>query len=181
MVFSLALSTFVGQNIGAGKIDRVKKGLTRTMLMSSAVAIVVTILIIIFKYPLMNLFTTDQVVIDVGADYLTIVTSFYLLFTGMFTYGGVMRGAGDTIIPMFITLFSLWIVRIPVAVFLSQETIEIFGMSIKGAGLGQTGIWWSIPSGWGIGLILSYIYYKTGRWKNKTVIKARVEPATITR
>jgi putative MATE family efflux protein len=181
MVFSMALSTFVGQNIGAGKIDRVKKGLTRTMLMSSSVAFVITILIIIFKYPLMSLFTTDQGVIDVGAEYLTIVTSFYLLFTGMFTYSGVMRGAGDTIIPMFITLFSLWIVRIPTAVYLSRETIEIFGLSIKGLGLGQSGIWWSIPSGWGIGLLLSYIYYKTGRWKTKTVIKAKVEPATITR
>ncbi len=181
MVFSLALSTFVGQNIGAGKLDRVKKGLTRTLLMSSATAIGITILIIIFKYPLMSLFTTDQTVIDVGADYLTIVTSFYLLFTGMFTYGGVMRGAGDTIIPMFITLFSLWIVRIPVAVFLSQEAIEIFGISIKGAGMGAEGIWWSIPSGWGIGLLLSFIYYKTGRWKSKTVVKAKVEPATITR
>ena len=181
MVFSIALSTFVGQNIGAGKIDRVKKGLTRTMLMSSAIAIVITILIIIFKYPMMSLFTTDQVVIDVGADYLTIVTSFYLLFTGMFTYSGVMRGAGDTIIPMFITLFSLWIVRIPAALFLSQETIEIFGLSIKGAGMGESGIWWSIPSGWGIGLILTFIYYRTGRWKTKTVVKAKVEPATITR
>jgi len=181
MVFSIALSTFVGQNIGAGKIDRVKKGLTRTMLMSSAVAIAITILIIIFKYPLMSLFTTDQVVINVGADYLTIVTSFYLLFTGMFTYNGVMRGAGDTIIPMFITLFSLWIVRIPAALFLSQETVEIFGLSIKGAGMGESGIWWSIPSGWGIGLLLTFIYYRTGRWKKKTVVKAKVEPATITR
>ena len=99
----------------------------------------------------------------------------------MFVYGGVMRGAGDTLIPMFITLFSLWIVRIPAAVFLSQETIEIFGLTIKGAGMGQSGIWWSIPSGWGIGLVLSYIYYRTGRWKRKGVIKAKVEPATITR
>jgi len=181
MVFSIALSTFVGQNIGAGKIDRVKKGLTRTMLMSSAVAILVTILIIIFKYPLMSLFTRDQAVIDIGGEYLTIVTSFYLLFTGMFTYSGVMRGAGDTIIPMFITLFSLWIVRIPAAVFLSRETIEIFGLSLKGAGLGQSGVWWSIPCGWGIGLILTFIYYRTGRWKTKTVVKAKVEPATITR
>ena len=92
-----------------------------------------------------------------------------------------MRGAGDTIIPMFITLFSLWIVRIPAAIFLSRETIEIFGLSIQGLGLGQSGIWWSIPAGWGIGLLLSFIYYRTGRWKNKTVIKAKVEPATITR
>jgi len=181
MVFSIALSTFVGQNIGAGKLDRVKKGLARTMLMSSATAVLISILIILFKYPLMGLFTRDQAVIDIGGEYLTIVTSFYLLFTAMFTYNGIMRGAGDTLIPMFITLFSLWIVRIPAAVFLSRESIDIIGLSIKGAGMGQAGIWWSIPCGWGIGLILSFIYYKTGSWKSKAVIKARVEPATITR
>lgn len=181
MVFSVALSTFVGQNIGAGKLDRVKKGLTRTMLMSSATAIVISILIILFKYPLMGLFTRDQAVIGIGGEYLTIVTSFYLLFTAMFTYNGVMRGAGDTLIPMFITLFSLWVVRIPAALFLSRESIEIFGLSFTGAGMGQAGVWWSIPCGWGIGLILSYMYYKTGRWKTRTVVKIKVDPATITR
>ena len=72
--------------------------------------------------------------IRIGGEYLTIVTSFYLLFTAMFVYGGVMRGAGDTIIPMFLTLFSLWIIRIPAALFLSQDTMEIFGLSIRGAG-----------------------------------------------
>ena len=181
MVFSTALSTFVGQNIGAGKIDRVKRGLSRTMLMSSATAIGITLLIILFKFPLMKLFTTDQDVIQIGGGYLTIVTSFYLLFTWMFIYGGVMRGAGDTIIPMFITLISLWIIRIPAAIFLSQETIDVFGLTIKGAGMGAEGVWWSIPAGWAFGMIFSFIYYKTGRWKTKTVIKVEVEPATITR
>jgi len=181
MVFAHALSTFVGQNIGAGKIDRVRRGLTRTLLMSSAVAIFITILIIVFKYPLMSLFTHDQAVIDIGGEYLTIVTSFYLLFTWMFTYSGVMRGAGDTLVPMFLTIFSLWIIRIPAAVFLSQENIALFGFSIKGLGLGADGIWWSIPTGWGMGLLLSIIYYRTGRWKSKAVVKAKVEPATITR
>jgi len=181
MVFATALSTFVGQNIGAGKIDRVKKGLSRTLLMASLVAIGTTVLIIIFKTPLMELFTTDQEVIRIGGEYLTIVTSFYLLFTGMFIYSGVMRGAGDTIIPMFITLFSLWIIRIPAAIFLSKETIHFLGLTIRGAGLGAEGIWWSIPAGWGIGMVLSIIYYRTGKWKNKTVVKAKVEPATVTR
>jgi len=181
MVFALALSTFVGQNIGAGKIDRVRRGLSRTLLMASAVAVGITVLIIIFKYPLMGLFTQDQAVINIGGEYLTIVTAFYLLFTGMFVFSGVMRGAGDTIVPMFLTLFSLWIIRIPTAVFLSQETIEIFGLTIKGMGMGESGIWWSIPAGWGIGMILTIIYYKTGKWKTKTVIKASIEPATVTR
>jgi len=181
MVFSTALSTFVGQNIGAGKLERVKRGLTRTMLMASAVAIGITILVIVLKFPLMKLFTTDQAVIHIGGEYLTIVTSFYLLFTGMFVYNGVMRGAGDTIIPMFITLISLWVIRIPAALFLSKETLTFLGLTIKGAGLGSTGIWWSIPAGWGFGLVFSFFYYRTGRWKTKTVIKAKVEPATVTR
>jgi putative MATE family efflux protein len=181
MVFAQALSTFVGQNMGAGKIDRIRKGLRRTLLMSSLVAVVITALIIVFKYPLMSLFTRDQAVIDIGGDYLTIVTSFYLLFTWMFTYGGVMRGAGDTLVPMFLTIFSLWLIRIPAAVFLSQDSIVLFGLSIKGLGMGADGIWWAIPSGWGMGLLLSIIYYRTGRWKSKAVVKAKVEPATITR
>jgi len=181
MVFSTALSTFVGQNIGAGKIERVKKGLTRTMMMASATAIGITLLVIVFKFPLMRLFTLDQTVINIGGEYLTIVTSFYLLFTAMFVYGGVMRGAGDTIIPMFLTLISLWIIRIPAALFLSQDTVEIFGLSLRGAGMDESGIWWSIPIGWGFGLITSYLYYKTGKWKYKTVVKAKLEPATITR
>ena len=181
MVFSQALSTFVGQNIGAGKIERVKKGLHRTMLMASGTAILITLLVLLFRVPLMSLFTEDQVVIRTGGEYLTIVTSFYLLFTGMFVYSGVMRGAGDTLIPMFLTLISLWLVRIPAALFLSKESVEIFGWTLRGANLGETGIWWSIPAGWGIGLLLSFAYYRTGRWKSKTVVKVKVEPATVTR
>mgnify|MGYP006292117555 CR=1 FL=1 len=181
MVFSQALSTFVGQNIGAGKIHRVRRGLIRTLWMSSSTAVVITVLIILFKRPLMGLFTIDQAVIDIGGEYLTIVTSFYLLFTAMFIYGGVMRGAGDTLIPMFLTLFSLWIIRIPAAILLSQESIALFGLTIPGANLGETGIWWAIPTGWGMGFLLSYLYYKTGRWKTKSVVRGKLEPATVTR
>ncbi len=181
MVFSHALSTFVGQNIGAGKIGRVKRGLSRTLLMASGVALAISLLLILLKIPLMGLFTSDKTVIRIGGEYLTIVTSFYLLFTWMFVYGGVMRGAGDTLVPMFLTLFSLWIIRIPAAVFLSQETVHLFGLSVKGAGLGAKGIWWAIPAGWGFGMVLSLIYYRTGRWKTRSVIKAEVEPVTITR
>jgi len=161
MNFSAALATFVGQNIGAGRSDRVKRGLVATLLMSSGVSIVVMIIVIFFKYQLMGMFTKDTEVIRIGGEYLVIVSSFYLLFTAMFKINGVLRGAGDTIIPMFITLTSLWIIRIPFAWFFSKS-------------LGETGIWWSVPAGWGVGLILSFMYYLTGRWKTKAVVKSRV-------
>ncbi len=158
MNFSTALATFVGQNLGAGKQERVKSGLIATIIMSGGVALIVMAIVIMLKYQLMGLFTNDPEVIRIGGEYLVIVSSFYLVFTVMFKIAGVMRGAGDTLIPMFITLTSLWIIRIPFAWIFSQS-------------LGETGIWWSNPAGWITGLVLSYLYYLTGRWKTKVVVK----------
>jgi putative MATE family efflux protein len=157
MNFGTALSTFVGQNIGAKKMHRVKLGLTSTLKMSSWTAIITSVLIIICRYPLMRLFVSDPDVIAIGGEYLVIVGSFYLMFSTMFVIGGVMRGAGDTLIPMFITLFSLWIIRIPLAALLSKQ-------------FGVIGIWWAIPIAWTMGTFLSFLYYKTGRWKKKARI-----------
>lgn len=162
MVFAQALATYVGQNMGAGKLERVKRGLITTLFMSSIVSIIMTAVVILFKYPLMGMFTQDAEVIRIGGEYLTIVTSFYLIFTSMFIFGSVMRGAGDTLIPMFITLLSLWFIRIPAAYLLSRQ-------------FGDTGIWWSIPTGWTMGLILTLIYYKMGRWKSKVVVKQKAD------
>jgi putative MATE family efflux protein len=158
MSFSQAISTFVGQNIGANKPERIRAGLIATVKMSGIVTIVTTVFIILTSHFLMSLFTKDTEVIRLGDQYLTIVSSFYILFTLMFIYNGVMRGAGDTLVPMFFSLFSLWIIRIPMAWFLSGK-------------IGVTGIWWAIPAGWMIGLALSFSYYKSGRWRKKTVVK----------
>lgn len=158
MSFSQALSTFVGQNIGANKPERIRAGLIATIKMSGIVTIVTTVFIVFTGHILMNLFTNDTEVIRLGDQYLTIVSSFYIMFTLMFIYNGVMRGAGDTLLPMFFSLLSLWIIRIPMAWFLSGK-------------IGAAGIWWSIPSGWAIGLALSFFYYKSGRWKKKAVVK----------
>lgn len=156
MTFSMALSTFVGQNIGAKKLNRVKKGYQSTLFFTSVVTVVMSLLIIAFPHSLMRAFNSDPGVIAAGEKYLYIVSFFYLFFTTMFIIGGLLRGAGDTLIPMFITLFSLWIIRIPIAWFLSKH-------------FGPEGIWWSIPIAWFFGVSFSYIYYLTGRWKTKSI------------
>jgi len=158
MSFSQALSTFVGQNIGANKPERIRTGLIATVKMSGIVTIITTIFIVFGGHILMSMFTKDTEVIRLGDQYLTIVSSFYIMFTLMFIYTGLMRGAGDSLVPMFISLLSLWLIRIPMAWYLSGK-------------IGATGIWWSIPAGWSIGLALSYIYYKSGRWKKKSIVK----------
>lgn len=157
MNFGQALTAFVGQNIGAGKIHRVKNGLKSTILMSSSISLSISIIVIFAGGYLMALFTPDKEVIRLGHEYLMIVGSFYIIFAVMFSYTGVFRGAGDTIIPMFITLFSLWLIRIPLSYYLSAD-------------FAQNGIWYSIPLAWGFGLTASLIYYFSGRWKNKAVV-----------
>lgn len=157
MNFGAALSTFVGQNLGAKKPERVKQGLKATFLMSGSLSIVTSLLVIVFRHKLMELFTPDIAVIEIGARYLFIVSSFYIFFTTMFVTGGVMRGAGDTLVPMFITLFSLWIIRIPAAWIMSRY-------------FGVDGIWWSIPIAWFIGMVFSYIYYLKGNWRKKVIV-----------
>ncbi len=163
MSLSQALAAFVGQNMGANKTNRVKAGLKATLFTASLISICITFLIIIFRNPLMHLFTDNPEVIRIGVEYLVIVGSFYLFFSTMFTFNGVMRGAGDTLVPMFLSLISLWIIRIPLAVFLSRL-------------IGTDGIWWSAPASWFTGMLFSFLYYLTGRWKSKVIVKKPESP-----
>ena len=71
---------------------------------------------------------------------------------------GLFRGAGDTITSMVITIITLWLIRIPSSYLLSVE-------------FGSIGIWWGIPLAWIIGLSVSIIYYKTGKWRTKAIVK----------
>ncbi len=166
ITLSQALAAFVGQNMGAFRTDRVKVGLRTTLLISSLISIGITTLIVVFRNILMYFFTDNGEVIRVGTEYLIITATFYLLFSIMFTFNGVMRGAGDTLIPMFITLIALWVIRIPLAVVLS-------GL------IGTNGIWWSAPASWFTGMLFSILYYSTGRWKSKVVVK-KVDNTGIT-
>ncbi len=158
MNFGSALSAFVGQNIGAGRSERVIKGHRATILLAGGISALVSIVVILFDEQLMGLFTTEADVIAEGVKYLKIVCSFYVLFAIMFTYHGLFRGAGDTIVPMFVTLISLWLIRIPLAYLLS----DVWGVN---------GIWWSVPIAWGSGLLFSMIYYRSDRWKSRAVVK----------
>jgi putative MATE family efflux protein len=158
MNFSAALSTFTGQNIGAGRMDRVSIGLKATLIMIAGVALSVTALALLFANPLMHAFTNDPEVIKVGIEYIYIVSPFYLIFSSMFVLMGLLRGAGDTMFTMIMTIIALWIIRIPVSYWLSQ----LFGTQ---------GIWWGIPIAWSVGITISTLYYFSGRWKTKALIK----------
>jgi Na+-driven multidrug efflux pump len=162
MTLGSALSTFVGQNLGANKVERVRKGFLSTMGISGVISIAVSLVVVFFGKQLMALFTQDAIVVAIGAEYLIIVGSFYIVFSIMFSLVGVLRGAGATIIPMISSILSLWVVRIPLAYTLSET-------------MGYTGIWWANPIGWFAGLSIVLIYYLSGKWKTKGVVKQRAK------
>ncbi len=160
VAFSSALATFTGQNLGAFRTDRVRQGLRSTLVISALYSILVTVLIVLFGQGLMTLFSSDPAVVKIGQDYLLIVTSFYILFSLMFSYNGLLRGAGATFVPMLTTLFTLWLVRVPLSVWLAAK-------------FGVNGVWWALPVSWGLGCVITLLYYFTGWWKNKGVVKSR--------
>lgn len=158
MNFGAAISTFVGQNIGANKPERVKKGLMTTLLMSTIMSIGISAILVILGTPLVKLFTNDTKVVTEGLNYIYRVTPFYFVIGAMFIINGVVRGAGEAIFPMIASILSLWLIRIPVAYALSSS-------------LGSNGIWWAIPIAWTFGFTVTVLYYRTGKWKNKAVVK----------
>jgi putative MATE family efflux protein len=158
MNFGAAISTFVGQNIGANKLDRVRKGYRYTQIISASTAIVLGLLITVFGRYMMSWFNQDSSVIDVGASYLRIVGPFYFVISMMFITNSVLRGAGDAIFPMISSILSLWLIRIPIAYVLSRK-------------LGTDGIWWAIPAAWSFGFIITSVYYRSEKWKKKAVVR----------
>ncbi len=162
MVFGNALSIFVGQNIGAQKMYRTYKGFRAALIMTTGVAVFIGFIVLVFGKVLIRLFILDEQVIREGYNYLSIIGSFYLIFNAMFVVAGFLRGAGDTFVPMLVNILTLWVVRIPIAYILSSK-------------IGPAGIWWSFPVSWGGAVILYYIRYLTGKWKEKVVIKQNEE------
>ena len=112
MSFSLAATTFVGQNIGAGKMDRVKKGTVTAMLMCIIYSAAISIIMIIFRRPIVGLFSESEAVIDYGVQCLWALAPFYVLLAVIHSLAGAVRGSGHTFPPMVIILISLCLYRV---------------------------------------------------------------------
>lgn len=157
LTLSGALAAFCGQNIGAGRLDRVKKGLRFTMCANIFLGLLTFSAVYLFGDEMMRIFTNDADVIVIGKEYLLIISGFFIVHGALNVYNGALRGAGDTLFPMITSLVCLWLIRIPLAYFLSDW-------------LGRSGIWWAIGISITIGLAVTFIYYKTGIWKRRCII-----------
>ena len=160
MNLGAAVSTFVAQNMGAGKVDRVKKGVKASVRMSLFISVFVIVLFMIFRDDLIRLFNTDPEVVSIGSNYLLTIGPFFFVIGTFFMLTSAIRGAGDSIFAMMSSLISLWLARIPASYILSS----VFGVE---------GIWMGIPIGWIVGFVVTGVYYKKGYWKNKSIIEEK--------
>ncbi len=156
--FAIALSTYTAQNVGAKNFDRVKKGLFWGNILSLSSILILGSLVIIFSKQILLLFVSNQDVIKVGQSYFYIVVPSYIFQSIVFTHMGVVRGYGETVAPLIVTVLNLWVFRLPLAYLFRYFNPVI------------TSLWWAIVIGFFAGMIVMLTYYHKGKWRNKTLV-----------
>jgi putative MATE family efflux protein len=165
LTFSMAISTLAGQNIGAGRHDRIRAIFWWGCLLSGSITLAASLLAVSLPRMLLGIFTSDTVLIDLGTDYLRIVGSCYLFFAIMFVANGIINGSGHTLVTTAISLVSLWVVRVPVAYWLSNRMGSI------------DGVWYAMSLSFGVSMLASLGYYMTGHWRRPVARAPSLPPA----
>lgn len=119
--FGIAITTFAGQNYGAGKHQRVKRSVNVCLGMSLAVSASIVIFLFAACRPLYRIFTTDPIVIDLGVYMLRYIAPSYIVFVFIEVYSGALRGIGDVFLPTVITLAGVCLIRIPWVLFVTPK------------------------------------------------------------
>ncbi|RZT00397.1 putative MATE family efflux protein [Cuneatibacter caecimuris] len=154
---SLSVTTFVGQNLGAGQLKRAKKGSSIAFFLSIAVSVLMMIPIIIFAPSLVKLFNQEPDVVGYGTLFLRILIPFYLCCCANQVYAGSLRGAGDTKAPMLIMMGSFIVFR-QVYLFIASRLTD----SVTWIALGY-------PFGWLVCSVLIYLYYRLSHWEKHRI------------
>ncbi len=162
--FGTALTTYSGQNVGAGLYDRVTKGAKQGTLMAVICSTVITGIILLFGRPLMGVFTETEALVDLSYSLMKILALGYIAVAVTQSLSGIMRGAGDTMTPMWISLITTVALRVPVAYGISWlTTTEALPNGQKEC------IQISLLVSWVFGAILTSIFYARGKWKKKAL------------
>ena len=162
--FGTALTTYAGQNVGAGKYDRVIKGAKQGTLMAVATSATITGIILLFGKHLMWVFTDTAELVNMSYRLMMILAVGYIAMAVTQSLSGIMRGAGDTVTPMWISLITTVAIRVPVAYgisFLTRTEALPYGR--------KECIQISLLCSWVLGAVLTAIFYRIGKWKNKAI------------
>ena len=164
--FGMAIATFVGQNVGANRMDRVSQGIRDVLKLSLSISITLVTLLILFGPNLITMFTTTEEIIRLGARQIRILAPGYVAMACSQVFGGTMRGAGDTMPSMWISLITTVGIRVPLAYLLANLT-----RSPAWPVGSPDAIFFSMLTSWTLGAAANYLWYRRGQWKKKSLIR----------
>ncbi len=162
--FGTAMTTYAGQNVGARLYQRVEKGARQGTAIAMGTSAVLTSLILIFGKSLMGIFTKTPELVELSREMMGILAVGYIAMAVTQSLSGVMRGAGDTMTPMWISIATTIVIRVPIAygiAFLTRSEAFPAGR--------QECIFISLLCSWLIGALLTFWFYKRGKWKEKAI------------
>ena len=154
-----AISTFTAQNLGAGQVDRVQKGYRAGVKIVGFTSLLLAIIIALFHRPIVAIFLDSESSAEafrIGIDFMKFI-GYFLIFLGLKSItDGVLRGAGD------MRLFTISnLTNLSIRCFVAFKFSSVWGIEA---------IWYAIPMGWTANFLISFSYYKTGRWKDKNLM-----------
>jgi len=151
-------ATLVGQNLGARKPERAEAAVWIATRLNTIVLGVIGLVFILFSGPLIRLFTTEPDVLAFGTQALWIVSLAFPLYAAGMCFESAFNGAGDTWTPARLNFLCLWVLQIPIALLLANSL-----------GLGATGVVISVPAGYSLLTLWSWLLFRRGRWKAQKV------------
>ena len=163
--FGLAVSTFVGQNLGARKLKRVDDGFVTALKLGLGVSVALVAAILLFGPNLMSMFTSTEQVIQLGSRGLRILSFGYLAVMFSQCFSGALRGAGDTMPGMWISLLTTVIVRVPLAYLIAAVTRS----EAWPAGHPDC-LFLSLTISWVLGAVLNFWVYKKRDWRSRSLV-----------
>ena len=162
--FGTAMTTYAGQNVGARAYDRVTQGARQGTFMAIGFSASITALILLFGRHLMAIFTNTEDLVILSMNMMRILAVGYIAMAIIQSLSGVMRGAGDTMTPMWISIVMTIFLRVPIAYGLVYLT-----RSAEFPGGRRESIYVSLLISWVLGAVITGIFYKRGRWREKAI------------
>ena len=162
--FGQAMSVFAGQNVGARKYDRLGQGFKQGMIISVGTSIALTGILLMVNRFLFGCFTTTASLIELATGMMNIMAVGYACVAITQVCGGVMRGAGDTVTPMWISIATTIALRLPIAYIMAAMTKSEAWPNGHPYSLSA-----SIVTAWVLGGVISVIAYRMGKWKKNLV------------
>ena len=169
LTFGQAMSVYTGQNVGAGKYDRVTKGMKQGTAIGLLFSATITGVLLLFGRYLFDIFTDTQDLIDLANRMIRLMAVGYICVSVTQVLGGVMRGAGDTTTPMWVSMASTIFIRVPVAyglAYLTRNAAFPHGQPVA--------LFSSLMISWTLGMVISIIVFSVGRWKKKMLLQGGI-------